>query len=201
MTNHEVNIAALAAFAEALRAYPSRQAATLDAADRAIERTRAALEATEYHWRHEVERCRAQASACFTQAAFAASEGMYVNCAPYEHALYAAEERLRRVVEAQYRFDTVVSWYRSASLRYGAILEDGLPRAVTYLDTCIDLYSAVAATPLHTHPALNANLRESAPPGPSTDSPPTDGGPPRSGSSPERSESAERREGGPEQRG
>lgn len=201
MTKHEVNIAALDLFADALRAYPAHQAETLAAADRAIERARDTLMHAEDHWRRVVERCRNQASACLAEAAFVASQGGYLNCSAYEYALYDAEESLQRVVAAQWRFEDAIQRYRGAALRYGAILEDGIPRAVTYVETCITLYTDVVATTLHAHPALTAHLRESVPPSPATTNPPTDSGTPRSGASPERGESVERREGGPEQRG
>jgi hypothetical protein len=200
MTSHEVDIAALAAFREALRAYPAYQMESLDAVDQAIGRTRAALEDARRSWEREVESCRDQAIDCQREAVYAAAEGGYIDCSPYESALYQAEESLRRVIEAQWHFDDAASHYRTAALRYGDILENGLSRASTYLDVCITIFSTYSTTQLTAHPALTTTLRNQALAAGKAGA----GNVPssRSGSSPERGESGpEQREGGPEQRG
>jgi hypothetical protein len=112
-----------------------------------IEVIRGELEARAFRWRSRLEQCRAELDACRegSGAGAAAASGaasVSDDCAGYVRAVAEAEERLERVRRWQQRVEQEASAFCGAAMRFGDLLENGLPRAEDHL---LDMITSLEA--------------------------------------------------------
>lgn len=154
MSNVEANLDAIRHLRAALVNFADRQSDAMSGVESAIASTLQALQSAEQHWRNQVEIRRDRVSACLQEAAYAAEQGYWVDCADDENALYAAEEQLARIIRMQYQVERTVDTYLAARQRVQDALSNDLSRAATYLDnilagleTVLDLRVATVPPP------------------------------------------------------
>lgn len=175
MPDTQANLEPIARFRNALAGYAHSQADALESANAEVRAVLSDLDETRAHWRYQVELRTAQAEECQREAMYAAQEGGSVDCSPIYHALEEAQDKLARVINAQYRFEQAVEAYQRVHQHLAArVLELDVPRAVAYLDAVLQGLDAYLQVPLRGESTATPSLPDKTylpdkpPPGPVT---------------------------------
>ncbi|MFN8491204.1 MAG: hypothetical protein U0350_26645 [Caldilineaceae bacterium] len=143
MPDFDVRLEAVQRLRQSLLRFANQQQSLLAHIEQRIVRVQAALGQAEQHWRRTVDLCQRQADGCYAEAAYAATQGIWLDCSGDQQALYAAETKLATVLRMQYQLAQQVAIYQQARIHLQDRLEFDVSRAVTFLDNILAGLEAV----------------------------------------------------------